>query len=65
MDDLPTDPSGSTDEAIKRVLKSSLPDEQKRRVVKMLIEERQAFDRQFAARADDLIAEAERLLREQ
>jgi transcriptional regulator with XRE-family HTH domain len=43
------------DEALIRVMRSGLPDSQKRTLVKMLIAEREAADRQRVVRAEELI----------
>lgn len=44
------------DDAIIRVMKSSIPDERKKQLVKLLIAERQAIERERINRADGLIA---------
>lgn len=44
-----------SDEALRRIMGSDLPDEKKQQLVRMMIEEREAFYRQRAQRADELI----------
>lgn len=43
------------DEALIRVMRSSLPDQKKVQLVKMLMAERESFEKQRSARAQDLI----------
>lgn len=53
--DAEPDRRDETDEALRRVMLSDLPDETKKALVKLLNAEREAFDRQRAERADELI----------
>jgi hypothetical protein len=64
MTDQPVTPPSDRDEAIARVLRSDLPDEQKRRIVQLLIAERGGFEGGLTAVADRMITEAEDFLRQ-
>jgi hypothetical protein len=49
------DQAADTDEALRRVMRSNLTDDQKRRITRMLIAEKEDAERQRVARAEQLI----------